>query len=130
MKGFIWNCFGLLFARHGVTVTEKKERHEKIHCRQMVEMGVVAALLLGILIPMLSTGGLWWLLMLAAPFAFYLWYFVEWGYQEVWSWFDGTVDSYKMICLEQEAYANDDDEGYKWRWFAWIGYIGSRVIYD
>ncbi len=132
MKGFIWNCFGVLFARYGATLTEKKERHEMTHCYQIIELGCIAAILLSVIIPLCTTGGWWWFLELSAPFAFYLWYGVEWGYQEIWSWFDGTIDSYKMTTFEQEAYANDDNKNYnKGRApFAFLRYWNSRVIYD
>ncbi len=45
------NLCGVLFCRKGVTLTSELLRHEQIHTRQMVEMGVVG---------------------------FYLWYVAEW----------------------------------------------------
>lgn len=128
-EGYIFNLFGVLFARKGAVVTEKTENHEMIHCYQMVEVGLLAGGLLAVLIPL--CGWSWWWMATAIP-AFYIWYGVEWFYQWVWSWFNGTIDAYKMVTFEQEAYANDQDLSYRSgrKWFAWVGYMFSRVIYS
>ncbi len=127
-KGFIWNCFGVLFARDGVVVDEVDENHEMIHCYQMVEVAILVGAVLSVLIPIF--GWSWWWLLTAIP-AFYIWYGIEFSYQWIGKKLGFNCNPYRLICFEQEAYANDQNLSYRSgrRLYAWTSYLFSRVIY-
>lgn len=100
------NLFGVLFVRKKHKEAFKRLysqrqtlNHEYIHTLQMKEMLYIF---------------------------FYLWYFLEWLYQAIASIFTKKVLAYRMICFEQEAYANENNFDYtKTRpAYAFLHYVG------
>lgn len=114
-KGFkCINLFGILFVRKSSQeVFEKRPNnisvkrtlcHEYTHTLQMKEMLYIF---------------------------FYLWYLIEWFYQLIVSCFIHKVKVYKMICFEQEAYANQNDFNYNKnrKHYAWVKYLFKYKVY-
>jgi hypothetical protein len=105
-KGFLAiNLFGVLFVRklYLSRVSSRVVNHERIHTAQMVETLFIF---------------------------FYLLYSLEWLYWLIRRLFDRTINPYRSISFEREAYANDMDFTYlkrrklfaAWRYyFRWKG---------
>lgn len=98
--------------------TAAVRRHERIHCRQQVELLLVGA----VLSVVLALGGSGWWSLLALPLFFWL-YALEWlvGLLTL-----RDLDrAYRAISFEQEAYDNELDPDYlsRRRPFAWLQYI-------
>ena len=98
--------------------TAAVRRHERIHCRQQVELLLVGAVLAVVLA--LSGSG-WWSL-LALPLFFWL-YGLE--YVVGLLTLRDSHRAYRAISFEQEAYDNELDPDYlsRRRPFAWIRYM-------
>ena len=91
------NLFGILFARSNAKIDEVTINHEAIHSRQFVELMVLFAV---------ATVFIRWWLPVFAPFAFYVWYIVEWLIRLP------KGNAYRNISFEREAYANEVDASY------------------
>lgn len=88
------NLFGVLFVRHGVEVSERLIRHEKIHTLQMRELGYVL---------------------------FYLLYVLEWLVKLIWhgkkSYWNLSFEREAYICQNKEGYLQQRKS------YAWIKYL-------
>ena len=97
-KGYVaMMLFGMLFARHGVTLSERTIRHEEIHKRQMLEMLVLP---------------------------FYLWYGIESLIRLL--QYRNRRAAYRNISFEREAYANDEKETYDREPYDWLDYLNEK----
>ena len=92
------NLFGILFAREKAKIDDVTINHEAIHSRQFVELMVLFAM---------ATVFIRWWLPVFAPFAFYVWYIVEWLIRLF-----KKGNAYRKISFEKEAYANQGDFSY------------------
>jgi hypothetical protein len=104
------NLFGILFARKKAKIDEVTINHESIHSRQFVELMALSAVVLIII--------QWWLIFFA-PFAFYVWYAIEWLVRL------SKGNAYRSISFEREAYTNENDMEYlsNRRHLAFIKYL-------
>ena len=105
------NLFGVLFVKNNAKIDDVTINHEAIHSRQFVELMVLFAV---------ATVFIRWWLPVFAPFAFYVWYIVEWLIRLL-----KKGNAYRNISFEREAYANQGDAGYLngRRWFGFLKYI-------
>ena len=108
------NLFGVLFVRSNAKIDEVTINHEAIHSRQFVELMILFAV---------ATVFIRWWLPVFAPFAFYVWYAVEWLVHLI--RFRSTYIAYRRISFEREAYANEGDTSYLSgrNWFNFLKYI-------
>lgn len=100
------NLFGVLFVRSNAKIDEVTINHEAIHSRQFLELMILFAIA--------SVFVRWWLPVFA-PFAFYVWYIVEWLIRLL-----KKGNAYRNISFEREAYDNQDD----------LNYLKSRKRFD
>ena len=105
------NLFGILFVKNNAKIDDVTINHEAIHSRQFVELMVLFAV---------ATFFIRWWLPVFAPFAFYVWYIVEWLIRLL-----KKGNAYRNISFEREAYANQGDFSYmKGRgWFNFLKYL-------
>ncbi len=105
------NLFGVLFVKNNAKIDGVTINHEAIHSRQFVELMVLFAV---------ATVFIRWWLPVFAPFAFYVWYVLEWLIRLFM-----RGNAYKNISFEREAYANEGDASYlKGRgWFNFLKYL-------
>lgn len=105
------NLFGVLFVKNNAKIDDVTINHEAIHSRQFVELMVLFAV---------ATVFIRWWLPVFAPFAFYVWYIVEWLIRLL-----KKGNAYRNISFEREAYANQGDFSYlKGRgWFNFLKYL-------
>lgn len=105
------NLFGVLFVKNNAKIDDVTINHEAIHSRQFVELMVLFAV---------ATFFIRWWLPVFAPFAFYVWYIVEWLIRLL-----KKGNAYRNISFEREAYANQGDFSYlKGRgWFNFLKYL-------
>lgn len=105
------NLFGVLFVKSNAKIDDVTINHEAIHSRQFVELMVLFAV---------ATVFIRWWLPVFAPFAFYVWYIVEWLIRLL-----KKGNAYRNISFEREAYANQGDFSYLKgrRWFGFLKYI-------
>ena len=92
------NLFGVLFVKNNAKIDDVTLNHEAIHSRQFVELMVLFAV---------ATVFIRWWLPVFAPFAFYVWYIVEWLIRLL-----KKGNAYRNISFEREAYANQGDFSY------------------
>lgn len=104
------NLFGVLFVKNNAKIDDVTINHESIHSRQFVELMVLFAV---------ATVFIRWWLPVFAPFAFYVWYVIEWLIRLP------SGDAYRNISFEREAYANEYDSEYlkKRGFFAFLKYL-------
>ena len=109
------NLFGVLFVRSNAKIDEVTINHEAIHSSQFVELMILFAV---------ATVFIRWWLPMFAPFAFYVWYVVEYLIHLI--RFKSTHIAYRMISFEREAYTNQGNANYlpKRTWFSFLNYIG------
>lgn len=109
------NLFGVLFVRGARPLTNVTLNHESIHSRQFIELMVLFAV---------ATVFIRWWLPVFAPFAFYVWYIVEWLVHLI--RFRSTYIAYRRISFEREAYTHQEDMSYTndRYWFNFLKYIG------
>ena len=109
------NLFGVLFVKNNAKIDDVTINHESIHSRQFVELMVLFAV---------ATVFIRWWLPVFAPFAFYVWYIVEWLIHLI--RFRSTYIAYRRISFEREAYTHQGDVNYlpKRTWFSFLNYIG------
>lgn len=88
-------------------ISEKIERHEKIHCYQQVVLFIISLIIL--LILSIFTNFKWWYIgvSLLVPFILYI---LGWIIEILLPPYD---TAYKDICFEREAKALENDENYK-----------------
>ena len=105
------NLFGVLFVRGARPLTKVTLNHESIHSRQFVELMVLFAV---------ATVFIRWWLPVFAPFAFYVWYIVEWLIRLL-----KKGNAYRNISFEREAYANEKNTEYlkTRRLFTFLNYL-------
>ena len=105
------NLFGVLFVKNNAKIDDVTINHEAIHSRQFVELMVLFAV---------ATFFIRWWLPVFAPFAFYVWYIIEWLIRLL-----KKGNAYRNISFEREAYANQGDFSYlKGRgWFNFLKYL-------
>ena len=105
------NLFGVLFVKNNAKIDGVTLNHESIHSRQFVELMVLFAV---------ATVFIRWWLPVFAPFAFYVWYIIEWLIRLL-----KKGNAYRNISFEREAYANQGDFSYlKGRgWFNFLKYL-------
>lgn len=108
------NLFGVLFVKNNAKIDEVTLNHESIHSRQFVELMVLFAV---------ATVFIRWWLPVFAPFAFYVWYIVEWIVR-LFQHRD-THEAYKNISFEREAYVHEGDFSYTngRDWFNFLKYM-------
>ena len=104
------NLFGILFVKSNAKIDDVTINHEAIHSRQFVELMVLFAA---------ATVFIRWWLPVFAPFAFYVWYIVEWLIRLP------KGNAYRNISFEREAYDNQDNLSYlkSRRPFVFLKYI-------
>lgn len=104
--------FGILFVKNNAKIDDVTINHESIHSRQFVELMALSAVVLIII--------QWWLIFFA-PFAFYVWYIVEWLVRLP------KGNAYRSISFEREAYTNENDMEYlsNRKHFAFMKYLWS-----
>ena len=100
------------------------ERHETTHLCQQEEVMAISAIILSLL-SFLAVVSWWWLLF--APFAFYLFYLLEWLIRIALYGFDSKL-AYYNIGFEQEAYLHQDTVGYNdgRKKMAWCRYLFKK----
>ena len=105
------NLFGVLFVKNNAKIDGVTLNHEAIHSRQFVELMVLFAV---------ATVFIRWWLPVFAPFAFYVWYVLEWLIRLL-----KKGNAYRNISFEREAYDNQGDFSYlKGRgWFNFLKYL-------
>ena len=105
------NLFGVLFVKNNAKIDDVTLNHERIHSRQFVELMVLFAV---------ATVFIRWWLPVFAPFAFYVWYIVEWLIRLL-----KKGNAYRNISFEREAYTNQGDFSYLSgrNWFNFLKYI-------
>ena len=105
------NLFGVLFVKNNAKIDDVTINHEAIHSKQFIELMILFAV---------ATVFIRWWLPVFAPFAFYVWYIVEWLIRLF-----KKGNAYKNISFEREAYANQGDFSYlKGRgWFNFLKYL-------
>ena len=105
------NLFGILFVRGNAKIDEVTMNHESIHSRQFVELMVLFAVVTVFI--------RWWLPALA-PFAFYVWYVLEWLIRLFM-----RGNAYRNISFEREAYTNEANPEYlkNMKWGSWLKYL-------
>ena len=105
------NLFGILFVRGNAKIDEVTMNHESIHSRQFVELMVLFAVVTVFI--------RWWLPALA-PFAFYVWYVLEWLIRLFM-----RGNAYRNISFEREAYDNEKNLSYldTRKPFDWLKYL-------
>ena len=108
--------FGVLFVKGDAKIDAQTIRHETIHSKQFIEIGLLFLLLLSPLI----FNGLWWLWLLLSVPGFYILYGIEWFIR---LFMKGSA--YRNISFEREAYANQNDLTYEKtrKLFSWVQYI-------
>ena len=108
------NLFGVLFVKNNAKIDGVTLNHESIHSRQFVELMVLFAV---------ATVFIRWWLPVFAPFAFYVWYIVEWFVRLI--QYRNFDKAYRNISFEREAYMNQWDFSYlKGRgWFNFLKYL-------
>jgi len=92
------NLFGVLFVKNNAKIDGVTLNHEAIHSRQFVELMVLFAV---------ATVFIRWWLPVFAPFAFYVWYVLEWLIRLL-----KKGNAYRNISFEREAYTNQGDFSY------------------
>ena len=104
--------FGILFVKNNAKIDDVTINHESIHSRQFVELMALSAVVLIII--------QWWLIFFA-PFAFYVWYAIEWLVRLP------KGNAYRSISFEREAYTNENDMEYlsNRKHFAFMKYLWS-----
>ena len=104
------NLFGVLFARKKAKIDDVTINHETIHSKQFIELMILFAV---------AAVFIRWWLPVFAPFAFYVWYVIEWVIRLP------KGNAYKNISFEREAYANEGDISYLngRYWFNFLRYI-------
>lgn len=109
------NIFGVVFVRGTRPLSDVTINHESIHSRQFVELMILFAV---------ATVFIRWWFPVFAPFAFYVWYIVEWLVHLI--RFRSTYIAYRRISFEREAYAHQADMGYTngRHWFNFLKYTG------
>ena len=105
------NLFGVLFVKNNAKIDEVTMNHESIHSRQFVELMVLFAV---------ATVFIRWWLPALAPFAFYVWYVLEWLIRLFM-----RGNAYRNISFEREAYANEANPEYlkNMKWGSWLKYL-------
>ena len=105
------NLFGILFVKNNAKIDDVTINHESIHSRQFVELMVLFAV---------ATVFIRWWLPVFAPFAFYVWYIVEWLIRLL-----KKGNAYRNISFEREAYTNENDVEYlsNRKHFAFMNYL-------
>ena len=96
-------------------------RHETTHwCQQLETMVAVAVIVVAL--ALFCDLSLWWLF--AVPFAFYVWYMLEWLIRIPFCGFDSKL-AYYNISFEQEAYMHQDVTDYNdsRKYISWCKYI-------
>ena len=108
------NLFGVLFVRSNAKIDDVTINHEAIHSRQFVELMILFAVV---------TIFIRWWLPLFAPFAFYVWYVLEWLIRLI--QFKNSYMAYRNISFEREAYQNQEDMHYlkSRRFFNFLNYL-------
>lgn len=97
-KGFsAINLFGILFVKNNAKIDEVTINHEAIHSKQFIELTTLAAVVLVII--------QWWFIFFA-PFAFYVWYLIEWLIRLP------KGNAYRRLSFEREAYTNQSNMEY------------------
>ena len=106
------NLFGIFFVKNKAKIDDVTINHESIHSRQFVELMALSAVVLIII--------QWWLIFFA-PFAFYVWYAIEWLVRLP------KGNAYRSISFEREAYTNENDMEYlsNRKHFAFMKYLWS-----
>jgi len=106
------NLFGIFFVKNNAKIDDVTINHESIHSRQFVELMALSAVVLIII--------QWWLIFFA-PFAFYVWYAIEWLVRL------SKGNAYRSISFEREAYTNENDMEYlsNRKHFAFMKYLWS-----
>ena len=109
------NLFGILFARKKAKIDDVTINHEAIHSKQFIELMILFAV---------ATVFVRWWLPVFAPFAFYVWYIVEWLIHLI--RFRSTYIAYRRISFEREAYTHQGNFSYLSgrNWFNFLRYIG------
>ena len=92
------NLFGVLFVKNNAKIDGVTLNHESIHSRQFVELMVLFAV---------ATVFIRWWLPVFAPFAFYVWYVLEWLIRLL-----KKGNAYRNISFEREAYSHQYEEDY------------------
>ncbi len=108
------NLFGVLFVKNNAKIDDVTINHEAIHSRQFVELMVLFAV---------ATFFIRWWLPVFAPFAFYVWYIIEWFVRLI--QYRNFDKAYRNISFEREAYTHQGDFSYlKGRgWFNFLKYL-------
>ena len=104
------NLFGVLFVKNNAKIDDVTINHEAIHSRQFVELMVLFAV---------ATVFIRWWLPAFAPFAFYIWYVLEWLVRLP------KGNAYRNISFEREAYDNEKNLSYldTRKPFNWMKYL-------
>lgn len=89
--------FGILFVKNNAKIDDVTINHESIHSRQFIEIMVLFAV---------ATVFIRWWLPALAPFAFYVWYVLEWLVRLP------KGNAYRSISFEREAYTNEKELDY------------------
>ena len=84
--------------------TDQVDRnHETIHAMQWTEITMAVGTIMFSLVILFDISA-WWLLV--SPFAYYIWYFIEWVCKLPFG------NAYRKVSFEQEAYNNEGDSNY------------------
>lgn len=113
------NLFGILFTKDD-SIDPIEYNHESIHSVQMLECGVLAAFVIGIVCLLFNFSFIW--MLLAIPM-----YYIQYGleYIVIRLFYKKQGDAYHDVSFEEEAYNNENDLRYISNRipFAWINYV-------
>jgi hypothetical protein len=126
-KGYLAMCvFPFIFVRKDARALKTTDiNHEMIHGKQQLEIMVAVAVIL-VALALFGVLSWWWLF--AIPFAFYVWYVLEWLVRIPLCGFDSHL-AYRNISFEREAYSNQNNVAYldKRKPYAFLKYINSNI---
>lgn len=117
-----FNFFGILFTKEDLS--EQDKNHEEIHTVQILECAIALFLILSILVLLGVNGNI----LLLSPFAFYIWYIIEYFIIRILKRKDKQEDCYYNVSLEEEAYNNSSNLNYieNRKPFSWIKYLNIK----
>ena len=118
------NIFGIVFTKEKLTKEEKN--HERIHSRQMFDIGLLTLTVLVVLDILFNFSN--WLFLISIP-SFYIWYCIE--YLIIRFFHKKQKDAYRDISFEEEAHLNDNNLSYIEEEripFRWMNYIKIKSL--
>lgn len=115
--------FGFLFT-HSDSLEEEELRHERIHMKQYVDcfwIGLGLSVVTIVILFSLRVYGWWMLSFISVPILlYYIWYCLDFCYRflKKWEW----KVAYKDIIFERQAYKEDGNKEYEYKFLSFLKY--------